>query len=131
MKWNNTLETGIKEIDNQHREIFNRIDALEIAIFNGRGKTELVKIIEFIESYVKEHFDAEEKLLMDNHYPDFTKHYEQHNKFRSLFKELFIDFSRKGPDQYLAMDVDKILRKWWNDHILKMDMDYLPFIKNK
>jgi hemerythrin len=50
MKWDKRLETGIAEIDGQHKEIFKRIDRLGLAILNGEEKAALIHVIEFLES---------------------------------------------------------------------------------
>ena len=131
LKWDKRLETGISKIDDQHREIFKRIDDLELAILNCKEKAELVRVIEFLEWYVVEHFDAEEKIMMDLHYPEFSKHYEAHKQFRSMCKELARECMNKGVDQYLALETEKELRKWWENHILRSDMSFVPYVKKE
>jgi hemerythrin len=128
-KWDRRLETGIRLIDEQHRELFKRIDALELAIYNTRATAELVDLIKYLEEYVIEHFDAEEVILTDFFYPDFPKHLFEHNEFRKLYNEMKEECRTRGPDAYLAIDVDKLIRKWWENHIMKSDMDFVPYVK--
>ncbi len=130
-QWDSRLETGIEEVDEQHKELFARIDSLELAIYNGRAASELIKLMEYLESYILEHFELEEKLMLDNTYPDFAAHSRQHNDFRTYCTGVLNTFKTKGTDSYLAIDIDKHMRKWWENHILKMDMAYIPFIKIK
>lgn len=129
-KWNSRLETGIKGIDEQHKALFEQIDRLELAIYKGSAAEELKSIIEYLNSYVIEHLEAEEKLLRDSSYHDFEKHFLQHEEFRALCADLLKRY-KKGADNYLALDIDKEMRKWWENHILKMDMAYVPFIKKE
>jgi len=129
-EWTERLETGIDEIDSQHKELFNRIDKLELAIYKGRATDELIKLMEYLESYIIEHFELEEKLMLDNFYPDFAVHVRQHTEFRTVCTGILNTFNDKGADSYLAIDIDKQMRKWWENHILKMDMAYIPFVKN-
>lgn len=129
-EWNSRLETGIKEIDEQHKGLFEQIDRLELAIYKGSAIEELKSIIEYLNVYINEHLETEEKLLRDCNFLDFEKHFEQHEEFRSLVAELLNRY-KKGADSYLALDVDKQLRKWWENHILKMDMAYVPYIKKE
>lgn len=130
-QWNSRLETGIKVIDEQHKGLFKRIDQLEIAIYKGTAAEELKKIIEYLNSYIIEHLEAEEKILRDNNYIDYAKHKKQHDEFRTLCEHIIAQYNESGPDSYLAIDVDKQMRKWWEDHILKMDMAYVPYIKKE
>ncbi len=130
-QWNSRLETGIKLIDEHHRELFERIDQLEIAIYNGSATHELKGILEYLKSYIIEHLEAEEKLLRDCNYPDIKRHFEQHEKFRKLISEMSANYKKKGGDNYLALDVDKQLREWWENHIIKMDLAYVPFVRKE
>jgi hemerythrin len=68
-EWDKRLETGIDEIDDQHRELFNRIDKLELAMYSGKGAAELKQLVEFLLSYVDEHFGSEERVMLDAGYP--------------------------------------------------------------
>lgn len=129
-EWNSRLETGIKEIDEYHKGLFEQIDRLEIAIYKGSAAGELKSIIEYLNSYVVEHLEMEEKLLRDSNYHDYEKHFIQHEEFRSLCADLIKRY-KKSADNYFALDVDKQMRKWWEDHILKMDMAYIPFLKKE
>jgi hemerythrin len=130
-EWNSSLETGVELIDEQHHELFARIDQLEVAIYNGTASRELKGIFEYLKSYIIEHLEAEEKILSDCNYPDFERHFEEHEKFRKLISEMSASYKEKGGDNYLAIDVDKQLRKWWENHIMKMDMSYAPFVRKE
>src|SRR6185369_9913316 len=55
MEWNNNLATGIADIDNQHREIFSRVAKLTDACSDGRGKEEVLRLLLFLQDYIKEH----------------------------------------------------------------------------
>jgi len=129
-EWSARLETGIKEIDEQHKGLFEQIDRLDLAIYRGSAIGELKNLIEYLNSYIVEHLEIEEKLLRDCSYPDYERHFNEHEEFRSLCAELMLRF-KKGADNYLALDVDKQMRKWWENHIMKMDMAYVPYIKKE
>ena len=128
-EWNKRLETGIEDIDDQHMELFRRIDKLELAMYSGMGTSELLYLIKYLESYIIEHFDLEEKLMFEADYPDLSNHRKQHNEFRITCREFFASCREKGADKYLAIEVDKQMRKWWENHILKLDLDYIPYLK--
>ena len=128
-KWNKNLETGIAQIDSQHMELFSRIDKLELAILSCKEEPELVRLIEYLETYVHEHFSEEEERMQLINYPDFYAHQEEHKKFTSFYNSLKREYLSKGADCYLALDVDKEIRKWWENHVLKTDMAYVPHFK--
>jgi hemerythrin len=129
LEWSRSLETGIELIDNQHRELIKRIDALDLAIFKGTGKVELVRMLEYLASYVEEHFEAEEEMMMKVNYPDFTSHYEEHKKFKAIYARILQEYNIKGADSYLAMELDRQVRKWFEHHLMVTDAAYVPYCK--
>ncbi len=130
-QWDSRLETGIELIDDQHKELFRRIDRLEVAMYSGTGSAELTYLVEYLVDYVVDHFAAEEKLLGEMNYPDLPKHIRQHEEFRLIVNEIVSSCRDKGADRYLAIEVDKKMRSWWENHILKLDMDYVPYFRNR
>lgn len=128
-QWYNMLETGIEDIDFQHKELFRRIDKLELAIYSGKSIVELTFLIKYLETYVIEHFEAEEKLMLDINFPGLSNHRKQHNEFRMLAQDIMAQCKNRGADTYMAIQVDKQMRRWWENHILIRDMEYVSFIK--
>ena len=128
-RWTTKFETGISVIDTQHQELFRRIDHLTLALYDGEGKVELKDLLSYLDTYVNEHFKTEESLLQQNNFPQYDKHLDKHRSFRELFSSVKQDFQSKGGDSYLAIRFEKEVRQWWELHILKADMEYVPYIK--
>ena len=75
-----------------------------------------------------EHFHDEEELMLRINYPGYAAHVKEHNDFRNKINSLLAECKGKGIDSYLAIDVDKQMRKWLEHHIMKTDMAIVPFI---
>ena len=129
-QWTDQYNTGILTIDMQHRELFRRIDNLTLALYDGEGKPALKTLLGFLDSYIIEHFRTEEEYMKKNSYPGFEKHLEKHHTFRKLLADVEQEFNDKGGDTYLAIRFEKEIRKWWENHILQTDMQYVPYMKN-
>jgi hemerythrin len=125
------LVTGIGKIDGQHLELFRRMENLELALLSGKGESELDQLVSYLENHVSEHFEDEEALMTRQNYPLqlLHRHVEQHNEFRKTFREFMKKYHERGADKYLAIDFDREIRKWWKNHILKLDLDYAAFIR--
>lgn len=128
-QWDERFETGIEIIDKQHRELFKRIDNLALAVYEGKGKSELNKIIEYLETYINDHFTLEERLMYINDYPQYVDHLKKHQNFTVFFEGIAEEMDAKGTDSYLAIRVEKEVRDWWQTHVLQTDMKYVPYIK--
>jgi hemerythrin len=128
-EWGKAFETGIEIIDKQHRELFKRVDNLALAIYEGKGKSELKKVAEYLETYVNDHFAVEERLMYINDYPQYAKHLKKHQNFTIFLNSIVEEIDARGADSYLAIKVEKEMRGWWQTHVLQLDMEYVPFIK--
>ena len=128
-EWQDEFNTGAKKIDSQHKELFTRIDDLALAIYNGSARSQLNTLIVFLENYVEEHFSYEESLMKKNGFPHIEEHMEKHSQFIGYFSSVVQEIGSKGIDVYLAIKVEKEVRKWWEDHILGDDMEYVPYLK--
>ena len=128
-QWTKNFDTGVFDIDNQHRELFRRIDRLTLALYEGEGKAELKNLLSYLDSYVHEHFKIEESLMRENNFPQYKQHLEKHRGFKELFSDIQQDFKDRGGDAYLAIRFEKEIRTWWENHVLKTDMEYVPYIK--
>ncbi len=127
--WSARYETGIDIIDEQHRELFRRIDVLTLSLYEGEGKTGLKDLLEYLGTYVIEHFKTEEELMSLHGYPDLDRHTKEHKSFMTRFAEIRREYDDKGPDSYLAIRVGREIEAWWKTHVLETDMRYIPYLR--
>lgn len=62
LNWDNSLSVGNDNIDNQHKELFYRLNKLLEAMKEGKGKSEVINTLDFLEVYVIKHFNYEEEI---------------------------------------------------------------------
>lgn len=129
--WSSDLATGMTEIDNQHREIFLRFDKLFNACSEGRGKDEVLRLLLFLDEYVKEHFAAEEKLQLSSAYPDYPAHRSQHQRFIAEVARLTASFRAEGVTLSLVIMTNKALAAWLVQHIKKTDMEFAAYLRDR
>lgn len=55
LNWDNSFSVGEKNIDNQHKELFYRLNKLLEAMKQGKGKSEVINTLDFLEEYVIRH----------------------------------------------------------------------------
>ncbi|MGW8272915.1 MAG: bacteriohemerythrin [Thermodesulfovibrionales bacterium] len=88
MEWTEKLSVGVGEIDEQHRELFNRINMLVTSIKSARCKYTVGDTIKFLEEYTLTHFGAEENHMIRAGYPALQQHREQHAVFLDALERL-------------------------------------------
>lgn len=130
LEWSNELATGYEEIDQQHRELFNRINNLFEACKQRKGMEEVKSMMQFLADYVIKHFSAEEKYMERLSYPGYAAHKAQHWKFTETFSELKKRLEEEGPGVLLVVNTNLILVEWLKNHIRKVDKELGAFLKN-
>lgn len=128
VSWNQNLAVGVMEIDGQHKELFNRINALLDALGQGKGKQELGNTLKFLEDYTKTHFTAEEKLMTKHSYPGYAVQKAEHTKFINDLSAMHKEFDAAGASLPLLIQVQKRTVEWLTSHISKMDKELGKFL---
>ena len=131
LQWTKALSVGISEIDDQHKELFGRINKMLNIIVESSEIDEIGKVIDFLDEYVVSHFATEEGLMKRFDYPDLQHHLRQHAGFTREFYLFRERFSKEGPSRFLAIQIEEMMVEWWTNHINKVDKVLGSFLKDK
>lgn len=128
LEWDNNLNIGINEIDEQHKELFKCLDRLLVSMKDGHGKSEVLKTLNFLEEYVYKHFEDEEAIQKKYNYPKYEEQHNQHEEFKKELKKLRDSFQKQGPSALLALNIQKNVITWCKRHIMMLDKDLGDFL---
>lgn len=126
--WDSSLSTGHAEIDAQHRELFQRLDAFHEASRAGGSPGELTRTIVFLQDYVVHHFANEETLMVAKGYPGLADHRSEHDTFLGEVRELIGELERGGPSPALSLRVGDGLSRFLRDHIQRTDRQLVQYL---
>jgi len=129
VEWTQDLATGIETIDNQHKEIFKRVNSLLDSCKQGKGKQAVGDVLNFLEDYVVEHFAAEENIQVHYSYPEYSAHKAMHAMFIEDVAKLKAKFEKEGPSLTTVLETDRIVVDWLVKHIKKVDKALAEFLK--
>ena len=120
--WSSHFETGIPEIDSQHRRLVDLLNQLAAHLANKSGAIELSRIFQSLTEYADYHFKTEEKIwqavLGDDEW--FLKHKQTHDGFIENVVRLHDQLTEKSLDT-VVNDLVKFLCNWLAFHILDND----------
>jgi hemerythrin len=119
--WTSRLSTGVDRLDNQHRDLIDKLRGLEEAIRSGETTAVLLDTFRFIETYVHEHFQEEEAHMHRIDCPEAELNRKGHQRFLATFQALNTRLLVEGPSETLAQDVHNELAEWFVHHILLID----------
>lgn len=136
MEWTEDLSVGVDRIDDQHKELFARINDLVAAVKQHTCKYKIGDVIKFLEDYVVFHFGEEEKYMKEYGYPAYPQHREQHEIFMKNFEGLKeklprLEGGRKPGSYDLSVQTNQLVVDWILEHISKVDKRLGAFLKDK
>jgi hemerythrin-like metal-binding protein len=132
--WNDSLVTGVAEIDEQHRILVNSINEANTRLTTGFNAEILDQITQNLLSYALYHFETEEELMQEFNYveasaEDAETHLRQHREFSATVVAV-----RDGIKAGKLMSREELLsflNGWLINHILNTDKRLAAFIVAK
>ncbi|BAU26114.1 hemerythrin [Aneurinibacillus soli] len=116
IQWSSDLETGIGIVDDQHRELFDRIiEFFRVADQNDTVLT--LQTVDYLAEYVIEHFSAEEGIMIKDSYPGFASHRDEHSKFIKNVYQIKRKIAVGGVTPELVATLKTDLVDWLVNHI--------------
>jgi hemerythrin-like metal-binding protein len=129
--WDRSYETGVEEIDDQHRILVNTIKEAEQKLTEETSIETLEAITKDLLSYALYHFETEEELMQQYDYKrahpaDFESHMKQHRSFSA--KVVAIRESIKTGNPVDKQELIGFLITWLINHINKTDKKLGAFL---
>jgi hemerythrin len=118
-KWGNEHSLGDREIDEQHRELFEMTRRISAGV--ARRRSNWIEELTSLMLYTSEHFHAEEALMCRVGFPDLDMHRMGHAVFVRELMNLVTE-----PHSGTISDYDCLGRyatTWMRTHVLMGDMD--------
>ena len=120
--WTSNFETGINEIDVQHKKLLEILNRLAAHLANLATISTLDEIFDELVSYTDYHFKTEEKIW--DEYLKNDKWYEEHQKTHNSFIVDILKLKENKEDEShenMIRNIVNFLSKWLAYHILDTD----------
>lgn len=125
LNWTPDLETGIREIDGQHKRIVEYINQLYDAR-TSHDRAGVGVVIDEAVDYTLSHFAFEEALMVDAGYMYSGPHKKVHELFTRKVGDYRLRFEA-GED--VADELHAMLSRWLFNHIRNDDKSYADAVK--
>lgn len=131
LEWGPKLETGIEEIDEQHKILVEMCNEANRKLQDHVDKEFVERIVHDLMSYALYHFDQEEDLMetygYEAHAPqDEQSHIAEHRSFSDTVSKVSTDLA-KG--QMITREaLMYFLNNWLVNHIMNTDMRLAKFL---
>ena len=124
MEWQRYYETGIPNVDEQHKELFRQVGILVDYDSKKEKQERIEETLAFLGEYVLKHFGTEEMMQKMLKYPKAEQHKEMHDQFVQTFIQFKNEFEVEGGSMLVLMKLTKIVTDWLKEHIMKQDKDF-------
>ncbi len=124
--WNDEYSVSVNLFDEHHKVLIGLINELHEAMQIGKGKEALGTIFDKLISYTRDHFQAEEALMVKLSYPDYLIHKNEHENLTRTALGLQAKFN--SGQEALSIATIHFLKEWLTHHILMTDMKYGPYL---
>lgn len=126
IEWTDEFNTGIKEIDKQHKILVELLNQLHYGIRQKQGKQECNRVFGKLIEYTRIHFATEENMLHLINYPNWQKHKKNHEKFLENVLEMKAKFDKTHNN--MSLELLHFLKCWLQNHILKSDEEACMYL---
>ncbi|MGL1893176.1 MAG: bacteriohemerythrin [Spirochaetaceae bacterium] len=126
--WSDLLSVKIDDIDDEHKELFKRINALLVAMLDKDKSYDLLEISNYIGDYINVHFRNEEKMLEKFKYPKLEQHKKLHHIYEEDFKQIQQKIINGDSKALILLDIQDKVVTWLIEHIAKVDHEYSVYL---
>jgi hemerythrin len=127
--WTHDMSVGNEALDDDHKTFF---EFARIISEMNPAKDNILMLqsaLNMLEDYVSGHFLREEKALRAVNYPHLEGHVQKHAAFRQHVMKI-INECRAGNSARLP-DLPSLISNWLSQHIMREDLRYKFWIKDK
>lgn len=127
LEWSENMSVGLPTIDSDHKCLIRIIDLLHHIHHEGDSQRMIETVLDTLLVYGRYHFDREERVMAECHFPGRAFHRSEHRGFAKYIDNLHRRFKGKG-DPKLARQLLDYLSGWLTHHILIQDMAFKPYV---
>jgi hemerythrin len=127
LEWEDVYSVGVKEIDEQHKLMFDTINELFEAINEKRHEEILGNIIKKLVEYKVLHFETEEKYFKKFNYVNESEHVAHHRFFNDELNRITSKYSKYNFE--FAFELVEFLENWLIEHLMNEDQKYKQCFK--
>lgn len=125
MLWKDKYELGVSVVDDQHRELFQRVEEFMKTLRSLASWDEKVQhvneTLEFMKGYVVEHFRDEEEYQLKIGYPGYEEHKKIHTDMVNYVLQVSAEYESSGFNEQLMQQFGGKLLAWLINHVAAED----------
>ncbi len=120
LQWRSEFETGVTEVDHEHRELVELINRLHDELGGKAPKETVSDFLGEVFARISAHFALEESIMRKHGYDEYAEHKNDHEKLLDDIRDIMDDFDADTGDAYEEA-LSNAVQHWFVDHFKTKD----------
>jgi len=120
MEWRKEFETGVPDVDHEHRELVELINRLHENIAGGADRVRVAEFLGEVFARIAAHFALEESIMRKNAYDEYEAHKAEHEKLLDEIRDI-MDAQQDSPSSAYEEGLSLTVRDWFVNHFKSKD----------
>lgn len=118
--WRREFETGIADVDHEHRELVDLINALHERLGSDADHDEIARFLGEVFARISAHFALEETIMRKHRYDEYEAHKADHERLLDEIRDI-MDAHEAGSYDGSRTALAGAVRDWFVDHFRTRD----------
>jgi hemerythrin len=116
IEWRKEFETGIPDVDHEHRELVDLINGLHEHIASGADPVRVTEFLGEVFARIAAHFALEESIMRKHTYDEYEAHKAEHERLLDEIRDIM-----DGATTEYANSLSTVVRDWFVNHFKSKD----------
>ena len=118
--WRKEFETGIADVDHEHRELVDLINGLHDRIAGGGERRQIHEFLGEVFARIAAHFALEESIMRKHAYDEYQAHKTEHEALLDEIRDI-MDSVETDPSEDYRDALSGTVRDWFVNHFKSKD----------
>ena len=120
IQWRKEFETGVPDVDHEHQELVEIINALHAEIEGGAGPERVHDFLGEVFAKIAAHFALEESIMRKHAYDEYEAHKAEHERLLDDLRDIMDEVEAGSPEDYRRA-LSGTVRDWFVNHFKSKD----------
>jgi hemerythrin-like metal-binding protein len=116
IKWRKEFETGIPDVDYEHRQLVELINRLHEHLIGGANPARVNEFLGEVFARIAAHFALEESIMRKHGYDEYEAHKAEHERLLDEIRDIMEDSSSE-----FTQSLSTVVRDWFVNHFKSKD----------
>jgi hemerythrin-like metal-binding protein len=120
IEWRKEFETGVPDVDYEHRELVDLINRLHEHMSGGGDPARVTEFLGEVFARIAAHFALEESIMRKHAYDEYETHKAEHERLLDEIRDI-MDAQQDTASTNYEDSLSSTVRDWFVDHFKSKD----------